>query len=275
MDTTIRITCQSNTNSLTQESQTQTLSGIGQITIKPSCTIVLPDNRKYFSNPILEAESLDQSNMLNILKESNTNAFNYTFKMPTTTPKPPLPDFTLQRKVNTTLLDQIMQEISEPAKSITVITIFSIFLLTFILILLCCCTFNPCFRTWFTTCTFLKNPKTWWTEYKKYNVNDFSKIGRSNLPFSKLRTKWQPKSKRHECPQQAHYINTPTEIQPKDKEPFSAPESVIEQPHTKPTTPIPATRTTTLLRNTYISAEHQHLYPQVIFSDPTPYNITV
>lgn len=272
MDTTIRITCQKPSNSLTQETHTQTLSGIGQITIQPSCTIVLPDNRRYFSNPILEAESLDQSNMLNILKESNTNAFNYSFKIPTTTPSPILPVFELKRNVNTTLLQQIMQEITEPAKSITVVTIFTIFILSIALILMCCCMFNPCFRTWFSTCTFLKNPKTWWTQYKQYNVHDFSKIAHSNLPFSKLRNKWQPKSKRHECPQQAYYTTVRQENSQSETESDIATNQVNE----KPEKPVAVPRTTTLPipTNSYISAEHQHLYPQVIFSDPTQYRPT-
>jgi len=213
----------------------------------------------------LEAESLDQSNMLNILKESNTNSFNYSFIIPTTTPPPYLQDFQLRKTINSTLLEKIMQEIKEPAKSLTVVTIFTIFILTIALILMCCCMFNPCFRTWFSTCTFMKNPKTWWTQYKQYNVQDFTKLRPSNLPFSKLREMFKPRMQENQQNVQCTFkADTRTQLEIDEQNSMYA---TIKSK--KPI--ITSTKEDTIPTSSYISATHQHLYPQVIFSAPGAY----
>jgi hypothetical protein len=203
--------------------------------------------------------------MLNILKESNTNSFNYSFILPTTTPPPQLQDFQLKKTINSTLLEKIMQEIKEPAKSLTTITIFTIFILTFVLILMCCCMFNPCFRTWFSTCTFMKNPKTWWTQYKQYNVQDFTKIRPSNLPFSKLREMFKPRMQENEGHVNCSFKpDTRTQLEIDEKN------SMYATIKSKKPIPVP-TRNDTIPSSSYISATHQHLYPQVIFSTPGTY----
>lgn len=273
--TPVRIICQDSNNLMTQESQTQMLAGIGQLIIKPACTITLPDNRKYFSNPILQSETLEQANMLDLLKDSQTATFNFTFKLPAVTTASPLPNFTLKKAVNTTLLEQIIQEISEPAKSISVISIFSIIILTIALICILCCMFNPCFRTWFTTCTFLKNPKTWWTQYKSYNVTDFTKTAHSKLLLSRIKAKFRTK------PESARQFEPPKQPpkRPRLNSSESSSDSDISMPPPMPNFSMPYRNTLHVppvglpvtqppQRPTYIDAKSPQLYPQVIFADP-------
>jgi hypothetical protein len=95
-EVTVRITCQSNLYSPITDSTTQQISGVGALEIRPSCTIILPDNNKYFSNPILEAENLDTSNMMSILKSSLPSKYNFTFQVPTPKPIQLLPQVTMK-----------------------------------------------------------------------------------------------------------------------------------------------------------------------------------
>ena len=185
-EVSVRITCQSNIHSPITDSTTQIISGVGSIEIKPSCTIILPDNNRYFSNPILEAESLDTSNMMSILKSSLPSKYNFSFQVPTPKPIELLPHFNL-KPVNTSVIQQIFNEITHPAKALSIAAIFFIILLTFVLITICLCIFSPCFRTWFRTCTFFKNPRTWWTNYKHYDVRHFHKIAPSESLKNKIR----------------------------------------------------------------------------------------
>jgi hypothetical protein len=182
----VRIACQQTFNSQITDTSTQTISGVGVIEIKPSCTIILPDNNKYFSNPILEAESLDTSNMMSILKNALPEKYNFSFKVPA--PKPieflPIPQL---KPINTSIIEQIFQEITHPAKALGVTAIFFIIFFSFIIILIFLCICSPCFRTWFHTCTFFKNPKTWWTTYKNYEVPAFNKLAPSNTVINRVK----------------------------------------------------------------------------------------
>jgi len=253
----VRITCQEALNTPTSETETRTLEGMGQIEIQPSCTIILPDNRKYFSNPILEAENLGQTNMLNLLKESQPNTFNYTFNIPIPTPAPTMPPFVLRKTVNNTLLQQIISEISEPAKSLTTLAIFGTLMLIILILFLCCCMFNPCFRTWFTTCTFMKNPRTWWTQYKRYDLTDFKKLAPSTLPLSRFKQLFssQPPSPRMQ-EMQRNLAKSVDDIENEYHD--TRKESTINLTSAPQLSP------------SYIAAQ-ENLYPHVIFATPTPY----
>lgn len=171
----LRITCQETPLAYVTETQTKTVSGTGFIEIKQSCSIILPDNRKYFSNPILEAEYLDPTNFMAILKQSQPTILNFTFQIPEPIEPTTEAPFTL-KPVNISLIHQIYQEITEPVKALsTTATFFLIlFCIGILACLPCCC--SKCYRTWFSTCTLFKNPREWWTEYKKYDINTFDKL---------------------------------------------------------------------------------------------------
>jgi len=174
----IRITCQETPLSYVTDTQTKTVSGTGFIEIKPSCTIVLPDSRKYFSNPILEAEYLESSNFMAILKESQPTILNFTFHIPKPTQATTETPVTL-KPIELSVIQQIFHEISQPAKSLSAAAIFFIIILIIAIIAIIPCIFSKCCRTWFTTCTLMKNPRSWWTEYKNYDLSNFTKLNRS------------------------------------------------------------------------------------------------
>ena len=175
----IRITCQETPLSYVTDSQTKTVSGTGFIEIKPSCTIVLPDSRKYFSNPILEAEYLENSNFMAILKESQPTILNFSFHIPKPTQATTETPVTL-KPIELSVIQQIIHEISQPAKSLSAAAIFFIIILIITILAIIPCIFSKCCRTWFTTCTLMKNPKSWWTEYKNYDLSNFTKLNRSS-----------------------------------------------------------------------------------------------
>ena len=186
---TIRITCQENSFNFVTDTQSKILTGTGYIEIKPSCSIVLPDNRKYFSNPILEAEYLENAHMMNILEESHPQIVNFTFQIPepkiTTTLATPV-----LKSINLPFIEQIYQEISTPAKALSTSIIFLIIILIIIFIFVLLCMTSKCFRVWFKTCTFMKNPKNWWTNYKSYDLTTFDKLKSSQFfkrKFQKFR----------------------------------------------------------------------------------------
>jgi hypothetical protein len=183
----VRIACQHEMYSTITDSTTQMISGIGMMEIKPSCTIILPDNNRYFSNPILEAEQLDSTNMMQILKASIPNKYNFSFIIPP--PKEPiLLPIPVMKPVNTSFVQQILHEITHPAKALSVTAIFFIIIFVFILFFILLCFISPCFRTWFRTCTFFKNPKVWWTTYKNYEIPDFNKLAPSNSLINRIRS---------------------------------------------------------------------------------------
>ena len=229
----IRITCQESAMTYVTETQTKQISGTGYIEIKPSCSIVLPDNRKYFSNPILEAEHLDTSNMMNILEESHPTILNFTFQIPTPTPATTKATPTL-RPISIPFIEQIYQEISTPAKALSTTLIFIIIFFVFIFIGIFLCMTSKCFRDWFGSCTLMKNPKTWWTQYKNYDLHNFDKITSSKY-FKRHMSRYTPGS----C--QAPRTSTPV---------LPDPEIIQEYPADAPS---------------YVSYNESNIYPQFVY----------
>jgi hypothetical protein len=225
------------------DSTTQVINGIGMMEIKPSCTIILPDNNKYFSNPILEAEQLDNTNMMNILKSSIPNKFNFSFNVPQ--PKSPvyLP-VPVMKPVNTSFVEQILHEITHPAKALSVTAIFFIIIFTFILFFTCLCIVSPCFRTWFRTCTFFKNPKVWWTTYKNYEIPDFHKLAPSRSFTNRIRNIRLP-----------FFRNSNQQDQePEIDQAANAPQSYFQRKHEQ-------------LRHTFTQSPND-MYPKVVHHQP-------
>lgn len=133
---------------------------------------------------------------MSILKSSLPSKYNFSFQIPTPKPVEFLPAITM-KPLNTSIVEQIFQEITHPAKALSVTAIFFLIILIFICVLICLCMCSPCFRTWFRTCTFFKNPKTWWTTYKNYEVPAFNKIAPSKSFFNRLRVIKLPFYSRH------------------------------------------------------------------------------
>jgi hypothetical protein len=101
---------------------------------------------------------------------------------------------------------------------------------------------SPCFRTWFRTCTFFKNPKTWWTTYKNYEIPAFNKIAPSNSFSNRVRSIKLP-----------FYNRTINDNVPETETNAQAPSNKTFQAQHE------------ALRNTY-QKHDSDLYPKVLFS---------
>jgi len=174
----IKLICK---NSSTQHHTHSTVSvhGVGLANIAPDCQVILPNDRRIFSNPTPLQETLPEANFMEI--------FNYL---------PELDNFTIeirdQSVFNHTVFAQLNlhpvettynvgEKLFEDTFSLkqllpeVVRVIIGIFCVLFLLFLPCLC--FPKFRTWFKTFILWKNPAKWYTQFRGMDMSTWTRKG--------------------------------------------------------------------------------------------------
>jgi hypothetical protein len=121
------------------------------------------------------------------------------------------------------------------------------------------CAVSPCFRTWFTTCTFMKNPKTWWTRYKQYDISSFEKKG----PTAYFRN-LQPKCNNQNIHDTTRNL-TATDIE--TGETVITPQAPLAESTPPQARNLPKNKSKSEKRYSYHSFETADIYPHLIFQD--------
>lgn len=272
----------------------------GQFTLNPSCTVILPDNRKYHSNPILEGQVLNGPNFISILANRTANPTDFVHKIPTLqnlTTLPPLHFKPLNFNVDT-----ILSELTDPIQNATSLVrgFFSTTFIFFLILAICIC--SPKFRNWFTACLFMKNPKKYWIKYKGYDISDFTK--KHKKIHEKLKA-WQDRKLKDRQNVELNEINTNDQTNDFDDRLYPLTDANLTQPNpasgqlpdqtqssglkpnlfdypTLPREPVNLNLYQTLPRQTknpceptnnpYYSSlrrkKQEHIYPQVHFKNP-------
>ena len=156
-----------------------TVSGVGLASIAPDCQVILPNDRRIFSNPAPLHETLGKVNFMDV--------FNYL---------PELDNFTTEirdqsifnhtafvqlhmREVDTTFhgVDQVFKETFSFREFFPEFlrVLIGMLCVIFLLLLPCFCSYK--YRTWFKTWILWKNPYKWLTEIRKIDLSSWTRRG--------------------------------------------------------------------------------------------------
>ena len=107
------------------------------------------------------------------------NPANYTIEIPKYTKVNDSVSPINLKKLETTGFQSIINEVINPTDALPeIIRVFTgISIVIVIMLLICKC--SPKFATCFKTFVLWKNPKTWWTEFKNYDIRTFEKFMQS------------------------------------------------------------------------------------------------
>ena len=148
------------------------LSGMGKAQIADGCSVTLQNNKRFSTLSKIKKVELSTSPFMNIISQ-NPNISTLQFK-PITYDHVSIPIIHFHNHSDFEIPD-IWQRLRKPSENALhlIRTILVFIILSTLLSFLCIC--SPKIRTWFKTCIFWKNPRTWWTTYKKYEIPTFRK----------------------------------------------------------------------------------------------------
>jgi len=171
--TSIKFICKNVTRNVGHEHESRYVEGIGAATIAPDCQILFPNGMRAFSNPEPTIENMGSVKFM--------ETFNFLPIAENFTNIIPLPENnTIFRElklnpIDTTAYKSVLQEIINPESALPEIIRVGIGILIFIISFVTICLIFPKVGVWFKTLTLWKNPKTWWTDYKNYDLPTFNK----------------------------------------------------------------------------------------------------
>lgn len=145
------------------------INGTGEASFKPSCTIRLPDGRKYHSAPDPVVNTIEQSDLFTILNYIPTFT-NYTaIENEAEHPKLSFPEVNLI-EVRIPDTKEMLKNILNPTNSIPFIVRFGAILGLILSLLLLACICFPKFRRWILSCCLLKDPTRWLRRFKTFQT---------------------------------------------------------------------------------------------------------
>ena len=186
------------------------LNGVGLLKIAQDCKIEFQNSYKAFSNPEPTVTDLGSVKMMDVFHYI-PQPDNFSIEIPKyIKANVSMPTINL-KKVETASFEQILNEVINPSDAlpeiIRVLTAISIV----IIVLLIICKFSPKFETCFKTFVLWKNPKTWWTEFRNYDIRTFEKF--VNNPTTR---RWIPN-----LVNRLNFRNEPTGIEPLSSPPLA------------------------------------------------------
>ena len=177
---TLKLICSDKTNPYEDHiHSTVTVSGVGLADIAPDCQVILPNDRRLYSNPLPLQESLPGANFMEV--------FNFL---------PELDNYTLELRdqsvFNHTVFTQLhLREVDSSIDSFDELTsetfnlknslpevlrvFIGIICVLFLFFMACMC--SPKFRTWFKTFVLWKNPHKWYTQFRGIDLSTWTRRG--------------------------------------------------------------------------------------------------
>ena len=149
------------------------LEGMGIAKIESGCKILFENDMIAYINPEPEIVDLGQIKFMEVFKYTpNINDFNVEIVYANKSITHYKPNITT---VDTSSFEHIWNEIKNPSQVIPEIirVLAGIFIFVVLFSLLCCC--SKRFAIWFKSCTFWKNPRTYWVDYRNYDLGTFNK----------------------------------------------------------------------------------------------------
>jgi len=171
--TSIKFICKNLSRPVGHEHETRYIQGIGAATIAPDCQILFPNGMRAFSNPEPKIENMGSLKFMdnfNFLPSID----NYTNIIPLPVNITPFKELKLTQ-VDTTAYKSLLEEIINPQSALPEIIRVTMGILIFIASFIVTCFIFPKVGVWFKTITLWKNPKTWWTDFKHYDLPSFNK----------------------------------------------------------------------------------------------------
>jgi len=174
----IKLICK-NATTLQHSHTSVSITGVGIADIAPDCQIILPNDRRIFSNPMPLQEKLGEANFMHI--------FNYL---------PELDNYTIEVRdqsiFNHTVISQLQLRPVETYYNVNdrlfndtfslrqflpeaVRVMIGVICVLICLLLPCFC--FPKFRTWFKTFILWKNPAKWYTHYRGMDMTTWTRRG--------------------------------------------------------------------------------------------------
>ena len=171
-ETEITFICKDLRTSL-HERTVKKLNGIGIASVAPDCQILFGESKRAFSNPEPTVRNLGSLHLMDV--------FNYmpkidNFSMPFSKSETTIVIKPLNlTETNYTSYRKILEEVINPQSAIPEIIRILMGILIFVASILLLCCMSKKFSVWFKTCIFWKNPRTWWQEYRNYDIKTFEK----------------------------------------------------------------------------------------------------
>ena len=194
--TEIKLICHNKTSNHHMHSSVS-LHGVGLAKIAPDCQILLPNDRRIFSNPEPIQEKLGIANFMSML-EFLPELDNYTIKIRdqehfnhSTFSHLQLRAVDYELKDMEHLYNETFNLKSFLSESIRVtLGLLAIF---FIILIPCMCSAK--LRTWFKTWILWKNPKKWYTEFRRIDMNTWTRRG---TKYRRSREQMQENKRKYE-----------------------------------------------------------------------------
>ena len=156
------------------------LSGMGKAHIADGCSITLQNNKRFSTLSKIKSVQLDTTPFMNVISNS-PNISLLQFK-PLTYESISIPIIHVHNHSESNNPD-LWQKLTRPTENIAHIIRTLLTIIVICTLLSFMCIFSRKIRIWFKTCIFWKNPRTWWTTYKQYDISTFQK--RSDIEKAK------------------------------------------------------------------------------------------
>ena len=194
--TEIKLICHNKTTNHHMHSSVS-LHGVGLARIAPDCQIILPNDRRIFSNPEPIQEKLGIANfmsMLNFLPELD----NYTIQIRDQEHF----NFSSVRQLQLRAVDYEIRDLEhlynetfnmKSFLSESIRVIIGILAILFLLFIPCMCSAK--LRTWFKTWILWKNPKKWYTQFRRIDMNTWTRRG---TKYRRSRQQMQENKRKYE-----------------------------------------------------------------------------